>query len=103
MSIFNFIKVGCQIFKIIVKYYYKDSEVEDMCFPSRTEIEQLQRVYHKGLRVKLLKMNDSYSVEEGTLGTVQMVDDAGTIHVKWDNGRRLGVVLEAGDRVEVIK
>lgn len=74
-----------------------------MCFPSRTEIEQLQSVYHKGLRVKLLKMNDSYSVEEGTLGTVQMVDDAGTIHVNWDNGRRLGVVLEAGDRVEVIK
>lgn len=32
-----------------------------------------------------------------------MVDDAGTIHVKWDNGRRLGVVLEARDRVEVIK
>lgn len=74
-----------------------------MRFPTRTEIEQLQRVYHKGLRVKLLKMNDSYSVEEGTLGTVQMVDDAGTIHVKWDNGRRLGVVLEAGDRVKVIK
>lgn len=37
-----------------------------MCFPSRTEIGQLQSVYHKGLRVKLLKMNDSYSVEEGT-------------------------------------
>lgn len=74
-----------------------------MCFPTRTEIEQLQRVYHKGLRVKLLKMNDSYSVEEGTLGTVQTVDDAGIIHVKWDNGRRLGVVLEAGERVEVTK
>ena len=74
-----------------------------MSFSSRYDVEGLRNVYHKGVRVKLLRMNDSYSVEEGTLGTVQMVDDAGTIHVKWDNGRRLGVVLEAGDRVEVIK
>lgn len=74
-----------------------------MSFSSRYDVESLRNVYRKGVRVKLLRMNDSYSVEEGTLGTVQMVDDAGTIHVKWDNGRRLSVVLEAGDRVEVIK
>ena len=73
-----------------------------MNFQSTAEIEGIRQVYHKGVRVKLLRMNDSYYVEEGTLGTVQMVDDAGTIHVKWDNGRRLGVVLEAGDMVEVI-
>ena len=60
-----------------------------MCSYSRAEVERLQKVYHKGLRVKLLRMNDSYSVEQGTLGTVQMVDDAGTIHVKWDNGEDL--------------
>lgn len=73
-----------------------------MNFQSIAEVESIRKVYHKGVRVKLLRMNDSYYVENGTLGTVQMVDDAGTIHVKWDNGRRLGVVLEAGDRVEVI-
>lgn len=74
-----------------------------MSFPSRDEVECLRKLYHEGARVKLLKMNDYKSVEEGTLGTVQMVDDTGTIHVKWDNGRRLGVVLDAGDRVEVIR
>ena len=73
-----------------------------MNFQSIAEVEGIRQVYHKGVRVKLLRMNDSYNVEEGTLGIVQMVDDAGTIHVKWDNGRRLGVVLEAGDMVEVI-
>lgn len=73
-----------------------------MNFQSIAEVKGIRKVYHKGVRVKLLRMNDSYYVEEGTLGTVQMVDDAGTIHVKWDNGRRLGVVLKAGDRVEVI-
>lgn len=73
-----------------------------MNFQSIEEVEGIRQVYHKGVRVKLLRMNDSYYVEEGTLGTVQMVDNAGTIHVKWDNGRRLGVVLEAGDMVEVV-
>ena len=74
-----------------------------MSFPSRDEVECLRKLYCKGARVKLLRMNDSRSVEEGTLGTVQMVDDTGTVHVRWDNGRKLGVVLDAGDRVEVIR
>ena len=74
-----------------------------MSFPSRDEVECLRQAYSKGTRVKLLRMNGYKSVEEGTLGTVQMVDDAGTIHVRWDNGRKLGVVQDAGDRVEVIR
>ena len=40
-------------------------------------------------------MNDPYrpDLKEGTLGTVVHVDDAGTIHVSWDCGSSLGVVL----------
>lgn len=31
-------------------------------------------------------------LEPGTLGTVRLIDDAGTIHVDWDNGGTLGMV-----------
>jgi len=37
-------------------------------------------------------MNDTQGVEEGTKGTVTHVDDIGTIHMKWDNGRGLGLI-----------
>lgn len=37
-------------------------------------------------------MEDLCPVESGTCGTVQFVDDAGTLHCKFDNGRMLGVI-----------
>jgi len=41
----------------------------------------------------LLNMNDPHHPDEsGTRGTVEHVDDMGTIHMKWDNGRGLGLV-----------
>jgi len=43
-------------------------------------------------------INDNESVPPGTEGTVRDVDDAGTIHVAWDNGRSIGVTTE--DTVE---
>ena len=62
-------------------------------FPSREEIEALRTSYPVGTRIQLLEMSDPYNpVPSGTLGTVTYVDDAGTIHMKWDNGRTLGLV-----------
>lgn len=49
--------------------------------------------YPPGTRVMLLHMNDPYSpVEEGIRGTVKVVDDAGQLHMQWDNGRTLALV-----------
>ncbi len=49
--------------------------------------------YAPGTRVELISMdNDPRPIESGTRGTVRVVDDMGTIHVEWDNGRRLGLV-----------
>ena len=36
--------------------------------------------------------NDPNPVESGTRGTVRAVDDIGTLHCDFDNGRSLGVV-----------
>lgn len=60
---------------------------------SRKEVEDLRRRYPKGSRVKLIKLEDPYrNIPEGTKGTVDSVDDIGTIHVRWDDGSRLGIV-----------
>ena len=47
----------------------------------------------KGDRVELIHTSDPYtSLKPGDQGTVQMVDDAGTVHVKWDSGSTLGLI-----------
>ena len=47
----------------------------------------------KGDRVRLIYMNDPYSDPgEGATGTVDCIDDIGTIHVLWDCGSRLGLI-----------
>lgn len=43
----------------------------------------------------VVTIDDNVTVPAGTLGTVTDIDDAGTIHVEWDNGCRLGIT--AGD------
>lgn len=49
--------------------------------------------YPPGTRLELIEMNDPHApVPAGTRGTVELVDDMGTIHMKWDNGRTLGLV-----------
>ena len=62
-------------------------------FPSHETVEQLRRTYPSGCRVELISMDDPYSkLKPGDRGTVEMVDDTGTVFVRWDNGSGLGVV-----------
>ena len=63
-----------------------------MKFLPKHELDALRHTYFKGLRVRLVRMDDSQAPPEGTVGTVEEVDDLGTIHVKWDNGCGLGVI-----------
>jgi hypothetical protein len=60
---------------------------------SREQVQSIKERYPQGTRIKLNYMNDSQAVSSGTLGTVAHVDDMGTIHMKWDNGRSLGLVV----------
>lgn len=51
--------------------------------------------------MRLLKMEDPNPVPIGMLGTVEDVDDIGSLVVQWDNGRQLHV-LHGIDEVEKI-
>ena len=49
--------------------------------------------YSPGTRIRLIQMDDPYApIPSGTEGTVDFVDDAGQIHMKWDNGRSLALI-----------
>lgn len=64
-----------------------------MNFPTQETIKRVKAKFPEGTRVKLVRMQDPHAPAPGSLGTVQGVDDIGTIHVKWDCGSSLGVVL----------
>ena len=57
-------------------------------------LKRLREEYPQGCRVELVQMDDPYNTRlvPGCKGTVVSVDDAGTIHVRWDCGSSLGVV-----------
>lgn len=56
--------------------------------------KELEELYPKGTRVECIKMEDTQAVPSGTQGTVEFIDDMGTIHVAWDNGQSLGLIPE---------
>ena len=63
-------------------------------FPSKEIVQALRKRYPKGARVVLVRMNDPYTkLRPGDLGTVDFIDDAGSIFCVWDNGSTLGVVF----------
>ena len=63
-----------------------------MRFPSREIVEQVRKEYPIGTRVELVRMDDFQAPPIGTKGTVQGVDDIGSIMVSWDNGSSLHIV-----------
>ena len=62
---------------------------------SREYIERIKEQYPVGTRLELTSdMDDSYApVLAGTQGEVVSVDDIGTVHMQWDNGHSLGIVI----------
>lgn len=60
---------------------------------TRTEVDGMKKRFPSGTRIRLISLDDPYrELPEGSMGTVDEVDDAGTVHVKWDAGFQLGLV-----------
>jgi hypothetical protein len=56
-------------------------------------VEILKKKYPVGTRIVLDYMGDDpRPIVPGTKGTVRVVDDMGTVHCDFDNGRRLGLI-----------
>lgn len=61
-------------------------------YPSKETVERVREAYPLGCRVELVSMNDPYSkLRPGEQGTVERIDDIGTVFVAWDSGSHLGV------------
>ena len=64
-----------------------------MRFPNKEQVARVRLAYPIGSRVELVAMTDPYTkLKPGTLGTVDFVDDTGTVFCVWDDGSTLGSV-----------
>lgn len=62
-------------------------------YPSSQLVDMFKRRYPAGTRIELDFMGDDpRPIAPGTRGTVRVVDDMGTVHCDFDNGRRLGLI-----------
>ena len=62
-------------------------------FPSQEEVRRIRERYLVGAKVVVDHMGyDPHPIPDGTKGTVQHVDDAGTVHCTFENGRSLGLI-----------
>ena len=69
---------------------------------SKEKLEELRTKYKPGTRIKLIHMDDKWGCRlDGSLGTVEHIDDAGTIHMHWDRGSSLGLIPDE-DEFEII-
>ena len=57
-------------------------------------VQRIKDTYPEGARIVLDHMGDDpHPIPPGTKGTVRIVDDLGTVHCDFDNGRHLGLIL----------
>lgn len=56
------------------------------------QIKNIKAMYHNAVTVRLISMDREPQMPPGLMGKVSMVDDAGQIHVKWNNGSTLALI-----------
>ena len=62
-------------------------------FVNEALVKRMKDTYPPGTRIMLDYMGDDpRPIPPGTKGTVRTVDDIGTVHCDFDNGRHLGLI-----------
>ena len=62
-------------------------------FVNEAFVKRMKATYKPGTRIQLDFMGDDpRPIAPGTKGTVRTVDDIGTVHCDFDNGRYLGLI-----------
>lgn len=62
--------------------------------PYEKHVDHIKEEYPRGARIIVDKMGcDPHPIPAGTKGTVMHVDDIGTIHCCFENGRALGLIV----------
>lgn len=69
---------------------------------NKIDVDKIKASYPTGTKIKLIKMIDEQGVPTGTIGKVDFVDGIGTIHMIWENGSSLGLIIGV-DEFEVIE
>lgn len=101
-------------FKILIlpnkiKKVIKSEELKDLILNIKnqkiqcnTNIEEIRKYYKSGQKVRLIKMYDYISpVPPLTTGLIDYIDDVGTLHITWENGSTLGLIVGV-DEFEII-
>lgn len=68
-----------------------------MKFPNEKELEKIRKEYPIGTMVQLISMRDAQAPPAGTIGEVAFVDDAGSIHTRWENGGGLAFIPDVDE------
>lgn len=62
-------------------------------FPSEEFVKSIKERYPAGTKICLDYMGDDpHPIAPGTKGVVRSVDDIGTVHCDFENGRSLGLI-----------
>ena len=65
--------------------------------PSREEVLALRKQYDAGTIIELIDIQDEWiNLRPGDIGTVQYLDDAGQIQMRWRRGSRLDLIPGVG-------
>ena len=75
------------------EFYNREQTMQEETNMDRKMVNFIKEQYPPGTRIRLNSMEDPYApILPGTEGEVDFVDDAGQLHMKWDNGRTLALV-----------
>ena len=60
---------------------------------SRQTLERLRKEYPAGTKVELIRLDDPYrKIPSGTIGTVELVEDATQLHTVWEGHGSLAMI-----------